>query len=42
VVQPDRVADQLGREAVAVVWVGCLSHPAILAPVPLPDQIRLT
>jgi hypothetical protein len=31
VIQPDRVADKLGREAVAIVRVGRLSHPTILA-----------
>ena len=30
-IQPDRVADKLGREAVAIVRVGRLSHPTILA-----------
>jgi hypothetical protein len=42
VIQPDRVADQLSREAVAIVWVGRLSHPTILTPAPLADQLRLT
>ena len=42
VVQPDRVADQLSREAVAIVWVGWVSHPTILTRAPLADQHRLT
>ena len=42
VVQPDRVADQLSREAVAIVWVGWFSHPTILTRAPLADQLRLT
>jgi hypothetical protein len=31
VIQPDRVADQIGGKAVAMVRVGRLSHPTILA-----------
>jgi hypothetical protein len=42
VVQPDRVADQLSREAMTIVWVGWLAHSAILTRAALADQIRLT
>ena len=42
VVQPNRMADQLGREAVAIVRVGWLSHPAILARAAPASQTRLT
>lgn len=36
------VADQLGREAVAIVRVRWFSHPAILARAPPAGQLRLT
>ena len=42
VVQSDRVADQLGREAVAIVRVGWLAHPAILARAAPVEPDRLT
>jgi hypothetical protein len=42
VIQPDRVADQIGGEAVAMVRVGRLSHPTILAQAAPADQTPLT
>jgi len=39
-IQPDRVADKLGREAVAIVRVGRLSHPTILPELLSPAKPR--
>ena len=41
-VEPDRMADQLCREAVAMVRIGRLSHPAMVALAAADDQTRLT
>ena len=41
VIEPDRVADQLYREAVAMVRIGRLSHPAMVALAAADDQTRL-
>ena len=42
VVEPHRVADQLCRKAVAMVRIGRLSHPAMVALAAADDQTRLT